>query len=394
MKKYRIKKILSSAFCLLFLATISYAQDYAKYSSATNMLEFRVSSTPLADIRVVTVFDSSTKMTSDIAMGRISLIAFGGILTVFLNPGERPVNLTTDPVVLTVISEPKPGKRVPVSIQVLPTQKIGNVSLKNDAPEGKDDSNVYISGEAIVERKQKPQFTLDIKLEKEMPFTQAPSWSYVPFLKSKLTNDDGAADKSNAGIKFIRPIDKFNYEGSAEVEADHKFRVANFITTQELKYRLPNQRFNKNGTLNAILFPRIFIGAELGRNFKSTLTRDDKGIARLKAGASLTLKIFEPFKKSSFLNIGIQKLVWENKFEQRWFLIKEQAYDTEDDKLVLRDFGRKPRGNFYSNLNFMFNDFFGPSLKYEWGQLPPLYKKVDHRLTFGLTFALVRKQDN
>lgn len=393
--KYHIvlKRIIFSVICLMFLTTVSIAQSFARYNSTSGSLEFRISSTTKDKIKRVLLFDSKTGKTTQIDLNRINPILFGG-LQVTLDTSEAPVSLTTDPVTLTIIIQPEPAedKRTVVTLQVFNIGLNGSTELVNKEAEGRDDANVYLSGEAIVERKQKPEFSLDIKLQKEMAFNTFPL-RVAPFIELKMSNDDSATDKSNGGVRFLGTRNRFRYEGSAEIETDYKFRVTNFITNQELRYLIPAPRYPKTGTPNAILFPRLFIGAELGANLKSDIPRDGRGIARLKAGAILTFKLFEPFKKLSFLDLGIQKLVWENKFEQRWFLVKEQAYDTDDDNLILRDFGRKPRGHFSSNLNFMFNDFFGPALKYEWGQLPPLYKKVDHRLTFGLTFTLSRKPE-
>lgn len=376
---------------LILLSTLSFAQSFARYNPATRNLEFRISSTTKEKIKKVMLFDSSTGKTTLIDVNRITAVSLGG-LKVTLDIAESLGNLAIDPATLTIIVQPKPeeDKKTVVALQVFQIGSQGSTELENKEPEGRDDANIYLSGEAIVERKEKPQFSLDIKLEKETAIKDIPL-RLAFFTEIKASNDDGATDKSNGGIKFIGTANRFRYEGSAELETDYKFRVTNFITSQELRYLLPTWRFPRTETPNAILFPRLFIGAELGANLKSPVQRDERGIARVKAGALLTLKIFDPFGKSSFLDLGIRKLVWENKFEQRWFLTKEQAYDTQDDELILRDFGRKPRGHFLSSLHFMFNDFFGPTLKYEWGQLPPLYKKVDHRLTFGLAFALTRK---
>lgn len=387
------KRIILCAIWMTILTTLSFGQSFARYSPATKNLEFRISSTTKDKIKSVQLYDSKNSQTTLIALGRINPIMLGG-LQISLNAGEEPLNLATDPVILTIIVEPDPQKniRTAVSLQVYAVGALGSTELVNTAPEGRDDANVYISGEAIVEHKQSPQFSLDVKLQKEIALKDVPL-RVAPFLELKATNDDGATDKSNGGVRFISTANRIRYEGSGEIESDYKFRVTNFLTSQEVKYLIPAIRFPSIGNPNAILFPRVFIGAELGTNLRSPILRDSRGIARLKAGATLTLKIFEPFKKLSFLDLGVQKLIWDNRFEQRWFLIKEQAYDTEDDQLILRDFGRKPRGHFSSSLHFMFNDFFGPSVKYEWGQLPPLYKKVDHRVTFGLTFSLSRSPE-
>lgn len=392
MKKYKLlNKLLFSLICLFFFTTAAFAQSVARYNSQTKNLEFGIGSFTKDKIIKASLYDSGNNNTTLIPVTRINQINFGR-LQIVVAPAEEPVSLASDPATLTLIIQPDPNKneRTIITLQIVSTiTTVNPSSLENEEANDRDNANIYLSGEAIVERKQKPQLTLDIKLQREYAVKDVPL-RFAPFLEIKASNDDAATDKSNGGVRFISTANKLRYEGSGEIETDYKFRVTNLITSQELRYLIPSLRYPKPGTPNAILFPRLFIGAELGRNLKSPVERDSRGIARLKAGASLTLKIFEPFKKFTFLKVGIQDLVWENRFQQRWFLLKEQAYDTEDDVLILKDFGRKPRSHVESVLNFKFNDFFGPAIKYEWGELPPLYKKVDHRVTFGLVFSLAR----
>ena len=380
----------------LALLTCSYAYAQATFESASNKLSFRAGKFTISSIKSVHIFDSKTGKSTEIPLSRLVPGPFGGeILSIVLNPGEAPAALSTYPANLTIVIQPDPNEDK-MTIRSLEIHEVGTRAasgFKNTSADGRDDANVYISGQAIVEHGQGPQFALDIKLQREVAIENVPL-RVAPFVEIKASNDDGGTDKSNGGVRFISTANRLRYEGSAEIETDHKFRVANFITAHEVKYLFPTLRQPKKGTPKTVLFPRVFIGGEFGRNLKSPVPRDERGIARLKAGATLTLKVFEPIKDFSYLGLGLQDLVWENRFEQRWFLLKEQAYDSEDDVLVLRDFGRRPRGHFSSNLHFMFNDFFGPTVSYEWGELPPLYKKVDHRVTFGLTFALKRDPDS
>jgi len=390
-KHYSFHRWVLCLFILLVATAAGNSQTFARFNSATSNLEFRVSSVSKSQITGVQLFDSGGVGNSvSVALARINSIPLGG-LQVSLLPTEAPKNLSVDPATLTVIYQPdatKPEKRAAV-VQIFEVGAKAVTTLANDSAEGREDANVYISGQSIVEKGEGPQFNLDIKLEKYFAISDLPI-RIAPFVEIRASNDDGATDQSNAGVKFVTTGNRLRYEGSAEIETDYKFRVTNFITSQELKYLIPTLRYPGTGTPKATLFPRLFVGAELGRNLKSPVDRDERGIARIFAGATLTLKVFDPIGSSTFLDLGLKKLVWENKFQQRWFIAREQAYDTEDDALILRDFGRRPRGHFSSNLHFMFNDYFGPTLKYEWGQLPPLYKKVNHRVTFGLAFALSR----
>jgi hypothetical protein len=387
-------KLLISFACIFFLTSICLAQNVARYYS-DNSIEFRLDSVPKDKkdkIKKALLFDSAKDKASIVDVNRINLPTSGDWFSVDLDSTEAPINIKTFPVTITFIIQPKQeeDKREVITVQVALSGTIGTAELKKDVADGRDDANVYVSGNAEVARKQKPDFKLDVKLEREISLSDKTAFYITPFVDFKATNDTEASDKFSGGAKFIAraPRKHIQYSFSGELETDFKWKVINLISRQELKYLFKPIHFKEEKTIKAILLPKLFIGGEFGSNLRSPLQRDERGIARLLAGASLEFKLFEPFEKTSFLNkLNIKKLIWENKFEQRWFLTKEQSYDKEDGKLILKEFGRKPRDYFSSNLHFKFNDFWGPTLSYEWGQLPPLYNKVNHNLKVGLTYS-------
>lgn len=348
-----------------------------------------------------------------------------------------PTNLVNTPLTLVVEYKPDPAdpnKRDFAIIKIAATSlKLKQVKLPIAAAEGRDDSEFYLAGESITAVGEGPKFSADFKVEREFGADNVP-FLYTPFFELKWSNTKEDTDKLGFGIKFSnsfkfakadknvtedfrttetlkdaqnnpslaeRQTPKFTqikkrrtqaeyflWEGTAQIESTFNFRVTNFITSQEIKYKLRPKIFRSAdgeplGKVN--LTP--FIGTELGRNLKSPVERDERGIVRLKAGATLNLNINKPFGNSF-----IKAITWENSFTQRWFVLNEQAYEKgENDTLLLRDFGRRPRGYFSSDLQFKLSDYVGFGMKYEWGELPPLYEKVNHRLKVGFTYSFRRK---
>jgi hypothetical protein len=347
-----------------------------------------------------------------------------------------PANLVDTPLILIVEYQPdpaEPNKRDYAIIKVTATsQTLQEVKLPIAAAEERDDAEFYLAGESITAVGEGPKFSADIKVEREFGASNVP-FLYTPFFELKWSNTKADSDNLGIGIKFSNSFkfaeadngvtedfaisnvlqeattrntaekqtpkftqikkrrtqaEYFLWEGTAQIESTFNFRVTNFITSQELKYKLRPTIFrNADGDPLGKGNLTPFIGTELGRNLKSPVERDERGIVRLKAGASLNLNINKPFGHSF-----VQAINWENSFVQRWFVIKEQAYDKDDDgNLILRDFGRRPRSYFSSDLQFKLSDYVGFGMKYEWGQLPPLYEKVNYRLKVGFTYSFRRK---
>jgi len=53
---------------------------------------------------------------------------------------------------------------------------------------------------------------------------------------------------------------------------------------------------------------------------------------------------------------------------------------------TLLTLSKGPKDYLDSKFTVKINDFFGPYVGYEWGRLPPNYKLVDHKWTFGIIF--------
>lgn len=347
---------------------------------------------------------------------------------------EIPTDLEKTPLRLIVEFQPDANDANSRDITVLTVKPVSKtlqiIKLPRTEADGREDAEFYVSGESITAIGKSPKFSADIKIEREFGKKGVP-FLFTPFFELKWSNTQEDSDKLGFGIKFsnsfkfadsdkgvredselreildnartggeeqtpkFTKINKrrtqaqyFLWEGTGEIESSWNFRVTNFITSQEIKYLLRPKIFrDKDDAPRGKLLLTPFIGTDLGWNLKSPVLRDERRIVRLKAGATLNLNINKPFGESY-----IQGITWENSFIQRWFVLKEQAYDKDDDgNLILRDYGRKPRSYFSSDLQFKLSDYLGFGLKYEWGQLPPLYEKVNHRLKVGFTYSFKRK---
>lgn len=438
MKKYLF--IYIAALVFAFAAAPACMAQFASYDRSSGLIEFDLGTAKIKSDNVQKIF--ILRAGADIAVyekGSINLPKGTGLVsTMSLRaPALMPADLAVSPVQMEMLVQPDLAKpdlqfvTVPVNEVLRKTttkEMIDKLKRSTGEAEGKDDAELYLSGDVTTAVGSSPNWVVDAKYQPELTFRGVPV-VIAPFFNLAFNSKvKGDTDKLSFGIKFIKPFkfaarDKsiamdenvykvldnpdfagsafarqskrarsqreyFQYTGSLEFESDWDFKVDNLITSQMVQYLLKPKFFSKDsGEVTGKLIFTPFIGAELGRNLKNPLTTEDRGISRLKAGATLTFNKDKPFGEHF-----AKKITWETTFTQRWFLLNERAFDKDDDgKLILKAFGRKPRSHFKSSIEFKINDYFGPVLTYEWGEEPPLYEKVNHKMKFGLVYSFSRK---
>jgi hypothetical protein len=254
----------------------------------------------------------------------------------------------------------------------------------------KKDSDVYVAGEWGGSKGKKTTYSTEIKIQ---PTLTSGRWYYTPFFFTLNASTDPDADPDvmeiGASAGYIYPFKlqptenwKFRITGldtsfGAKIESERDFDNTNLIFNGNLSLVPTTIPIGKRSTLS--LDP--FIGTELGKNLKSPLpaARGD-GIARVLAGANIILDV--PLAKT-----GLQGITWDTSYTRRWLFSNELGFKTnDDDELVLTTYGKSPRDFFQSKVEFTINKFLNPYVSYEWGEVPPSYKLVDHRFRVGFVY--------
>lgn len=404
-----MKNLLFLSFINLLLVLPAMSQStihLAVYDTRTDVLELDLGKMidPRQLISHILLVNATTGVTKIIPATQASVRRT--IITLDRNQigGFFTQPLKNEPVTAFIPFQPDLTKPETIVLSASIRENIqSNKDIATEAPKGRDDADAYLSGSLVAAEGAKPIYAADLKVERMTTIGTSPYRLGLFFSLKASTSPKADPDQFRGGLKATRTIftDKGDkqcklcfiaWEGTGEIEADREFRVKNLLTTHRFKFVPRNLFLGHNSAIRIPDRPVIrfmpFLGAELGRNLSSPVVRTERGIARIVGGASLEL--FVP--KSPLKRLGFESMSWQNTFTQRWFLKREMAYDKDDNgDLMLVDFGRKPRPYFLSKFNLMISEYFGPTISYEWGEQPPLYKKVTHKVTVGLTYAFKQK---
>jgi hypothetical protein len=260
--------------------------------------------------------------------------------------------------------------------------------LKAVKSTSKKDSDFYFAGEIVKTSGVKTAYTTEIKIE---PRFGRGLLTYSPFFHINTSTDpDADPDTMDIGFKVTRSF-PFNYEETdkwqprltsvylsvgGKIESTRDFDNTNFIVDPTLDFVISPFPIGKKATFT--IDP--IVGVEVGKNLNSPLpAAKGAGIARILGGLDMLLDI--PIEH------GIDGITLSGAYTRRWLLKRELGFKVNDDKtLSLTEFGKSPRDFVEAKIDFNINKFFGPYIAYDWGQVPPSYKLLDHRVRIGLTY--------
>jgi hypothetical protein len=359
-------------------------------SGNTWQIEFKFDANVDADKIKINVFDPINEVT--IPLGDIKPTTKKNIYNVFT---------TTVPLETTILPKTNKPALKPYLLNVQVKDADGNIDLQSIKIELRatsplaevgiteasdiDDADLYVDGVVQGAHKRKTNFSTNIKLQRTRKIN---NWKHTPFFRLNASTDpDADPDSMEFGYKFrymfTAPIDLDN---EAKIESERDFDNTNLIFASRLIYMRAGDKIGEitqpNGKKSPVqIFFRPYIGVEVGKNLRSPLSAaEGDGIARVLAGAALRLNI--PLDRENGRLID-----WTNSFTRRWLLSSELGFEADEDgNLQLTRFGKSPRDYFKSNFSYSFNKSFGAFVEYDWGQVPPSYKLVDHRFRVGFFY--------
>lgn len=258
------------------------------------------------------------------------------------------------------------------------------------ASKGRDDSDLYISG--LLEGAKKKSATKVIDARVALTFSGTyfgRNRDIVPFADLKMSTNVGAnADSLKLGT-LVRTsyntsqwlqenlrVTNFVWETEGRIESDPLFRNTNLIWGNTLYY-LPQTI----GSGAAQLYIQPFTGLEVGGNVKRPGDdMDDRGIVRATFGASAYFNFFNAKKQQVPIS-------FQADYIRRLPLLSEFNFVKNEKSALIPLFsGTRPREYLQAKVLFSFNEFFGMTLNFDHGELPPSYLKVNRKYSIGFYY--------
>jgi hypothetical protein len=290
--------------------------------------------------------------------------------------------------------KPKKIPQVIVSFSKPPTSGIADKTdyFPRSKAKGREDSNVYLSGDVEGAEGGSPQVSSDVKID----IPQGVKWGIFkrvgPYFNLKAsTSEEADANSLNFGAKISAPFNigseldpatqrpkkrllrGINWHITGGFESDRRFDNVNVLMDHRVAF-VPSGA----GDNNTIFF-KPFVGFELGRNLNSPVAEaEDKMIARGYVGGSLYINLYP--KKADLIS-------FQTDYIRRFLLKREIYFKEEDDKTLLPlNIGRGPRDYVKTTLSFAISDFTAINVNYEYGSLPPNFQLVNHKYSLGLVY--------
>jgi hypothetical protein len=264
-----------------------------------------------------------------------------------------------------------------------------------DSAGDRNSSDIYFSGQVTHSRGGDFQGTYDVKTDLSGRCT---FWGRVnrigPTLDLKGGNDpNGDPDSLNFSWMWETPIISAGHASKigalrlkqdATLQSTQDFTQRDFIYDVVLREVLRPWIPDTSGVFRGHFFPEI--GVEAGKNLRGVIPAvDGRNIARPKIGASLLLIVDRQKKVPNGFSL-------ETNYTRRWPLIPEVTFkQASTGKFTSVNIGTNPRDDVKEALNFNITKFLGFSAAYEYGSLPPKYKFLDSKFTFGLNLKAAFK---
>lgn len=302
---------------------------------------------------------------------------------------------TKDPQPQRFIEFPKSVVMAPAPPAATPETEKGDPAVRDSlsftAADGREDANIYLSGEYSGASGKKFNGSVDAKIE--IPFRKVirnRTHTFSPFFEIKASNDPKAdPDSMNFGLNWEWPIWRYRgdlgapirriiWRNAPKIESQRDFDNTNFIW--ESRFRFMSRTY---AAKHVTFYFRPFLGQELGANINSPV-KEAQGKFLYRPIAGTTLNLIFPIQAA-----GLQDISIEGSYIRRWPLRREVSFEEDDNgKLNTVSIGKSPRDYVTAKVNFDFTKAFGATISYEYGQLPPTFKLVDHKTTIGLTYRV------
>jgi hypothetical protein len=293
-----------------------------------------------------------------------------------------------------------PMPQAEISPTAVLTQRAKVPKFAVSASTSRDDSDFYFAPTIDGSSGSKLAYTLDVKAQFRKALlsprfgtntSYRPGLSLAPGIDLKISSnpqEDGDSVTFQAPLEVLTIVDPTAFSGLAKIVPALISRPG-FVAEADKKFHNVNGLFSDGeylvlrgfGGEKVQVIPEPIIGFETGSNLKEQQAGTyPESILRTNFGMRLVMTMFQPSKAKPLFSI-------ESNYIRRLLLHPEPVYaEDANGNLILSSVGTNPRDDVYLKASYDLTSYVGLSLGYEYGELPPIYTKVDNKYTFGITF--------
>jgi hypothetical protein len=273
--------------------------------------------------------------------------------------------------------------------------------------DGKNDANLYLKG-SVSHSGSSYTYSVDSSVSLLLHAFGKEKMDALELNGSVSADSDELGDPDSVDIRFsarsgvshpetMTRFLGFDYRGYSKrmdivsLETNKATDVVNLLASPRLTFPLTHILWKKNGDVPIGTLSLVpMIGIDAGWNARNELTvakgtsHGTGAIFRGMPGARATFS----WADSPALN----RIVFTSEYTAR-LLARDELFQETRSVTTPAPSLRAGTPHYVKNsIDFMINRYAGLSLSHEYGSLPPGYKFLDQRLTFGVVFAL--KQDS
>jgi hypothetical protein len=397
---------------LLLSAVLAFSKDTATTNVTITAVGWQIE---IGFSHTVDPTDSIASNEEGKAQYRIFDVTSGQVVRVALSEGHKsslvlqtPEQLEPDHVYLVYILDLRFNGKQPTDLlqseitvpETNAPQQSEHVRKKWVAADGRDDANIYLSGELTKAQGAKATGSVDAKLDYQLPLHNASKrlQSFGLTFDAQASNAPQAdPDAIKGGLYWkwlpIRcqtcpastPFRSILWTNTIGFDAEKDFATTDFLWTSQ--FTIVSKTWGmKNHTQ---FYMRPSLGNELGVNIASRLPALEQRRLRDRPFIGINLVATIPVGIP-----GLQRITWEGSYIRRWPLTNElMLTENSSGAFTTVSFGTQPRQFATMKLSFMFSRMFGANVGYKYGQDAPGFKFVDHTITLGLVYKAKTTQE-
>ena len=265
-------------------------------------------------------------------------------------------------------------------------------TVKRSIPKGRDDAFEYLGLSYQNEHEKDAQYTADLKWKKKWSHLGA-GWFLGHEFDGKFASEgSGNEDRlvfavgGAKGFNFAKGLDGVSLSSAVEVETDKAFDNTNLLldtevfifsrslTWSSLRLNTTTKKFERAsvfGYLNPYLGLEVGQPASFGKK-----SAPDYDVRRGKGRFALNITFPLSDKAVQKFVIDIQYTA-RYLFDEEFINVEKKDKNTGEKTRVVSEIETGWKDYFEGSVGFSFNDHYLINIKYQEGELPPLYTKVD-----------------